>query len=276
MRLLPLLIFSIILAAAVTAIPELVNVTAPPQGWPCDEFKVMQKTFIANSTDIYTGVLCPRDSRLDLFSCQYGSCSFIAQAYKRSGVLPFFRGYDFGQTYRYHCYACEGTCALSAREGERVSIPQFFLGLNASIVTSQAPFNNEGVWNTKRGDAGHYNVTVQIREASKIDEATFCVAIAKNNAPAVLKVAAQSITVNEGDTVSLPVTCADPNGDAVTETYSGWMNTKERKTTYTDAGKYSVQVLCLDTEGVGQKATIKVMVLDINRPPEIYGVEKRK
>ncbi|MBI2572492.1 hypothetical protein HYV86_01420 [Candidatus Woesearchaeota archaeon] len=268
------LILTLTLYGAI-ATPTLVNVTALPQGWPCDEFKVMQKTFIANATDIYTGLLCPRDARYDLFECPGDTCSFIGQAYKVQGTLPLFTPYEIGQTYRYHCYACEGTCALTVREGERISLPQFFEGLNVSLLTSQAPFTPDGIWNTKRGDAGHYNVTVQIKDATKIDEATFCVAVNKINIPPHIRINATRIVVNEGDTVTIPVTCTDPNNDPVTITYTGWMFTNERKTTYEDAGKYTVDVTCLDNEGVGQKATVHVEVLDVNRPPEIFQVERR-
>ncbi len=258
----------------VAAVPTLVNITAPPQGWPCNEFKVMQKTFIANETDIYTGLLCPRDARLELFSCADNTCSFVGQSYKVQGTLPFFTNYELLQTYRYHCYACEGTCALTVREGERISLPQFFQGLNVSLMTSQAPFNPDGIWFTKRGDAGNYNVTVQIKDENKIDEATFCVAVTKINVPARLQLSATSIAVNEGDKIVLPVSCVDANNDPVTITYSGWMLTKEKTTTYDDAGRYKVDVSCVDNENAGQKATINVEVVDVNRPPQINNVQR--
>ncbi len=50
------------------------------------------------------------------------------------------------------------------------------------------------------------------------------------------------IAVNEGDTVTLNPTATDPDGDALTYTYSGWMTSASYTTGYNDAGTYTVTV----------------------------------
>jgi len=54
------------------------------------------------------------------------------------------------------------------------------------------------------------------------------------------------ISVNEGDTVTLIPTANDPDGDALTYTYTGWMTSDTYTTGYQDAGIHTVTVTVSD------------------------------
>ena len=74
------------------------------------------------------------------------------------------------------------------------------------------------------------------------------------------------ITVYEGETINIPVDASDREGDELTVTVTGWMNSQTYTTTYDDAGEYTVTVIVSDGE-YEAKQTFKVTVLDKNRPP---------
>ena len=77
------------------------------------------------------------------------------------------------------------------------------------------------------------------------------------------------MSIQEGKTVTLSATCTDPERDRVFLSYSGWMNTPSRLTTYDDEGTHSVNVECLDEFGLLSKQTITINVINRNRPPVI-------
>jgi hypothetical protein len=82
------------------------------------------------------------------------------------------------------------------------------------------------------------------------------------------------VEVYETETVVLDAKCTDPNGEDVTITYSGWMDSSTKKTGYDDAGEYEVTVTCSDSSKTSQTAKVKVTVLDKNRPPKISWKEE--
>ncbi|KKK49750.1 hypothetical protein LCGC14_3131900, partial [marine sediment metagenome] len=72
------------------------------------------------------------------------------------------------------------------------------------------------------------------------------------------------ITVNEGDTVTLNPTATDPDGDALTYTYSGWMTSASYTTGYNDAGTHMVTVTVSDGSLTdSQDVTITVVDVDV-------------
>ncbi|HIH23542.1 TPA: hypothetical protein HA251_00755 [Candidatus Woesearchaeota archaeon] len=85
-----------------------------------------------------------------------------------------------------------------------------------------------------------------------------------NTAP-VLKTISD-VTVKEGETIKLPISAIDREGDKLITTISGWMTGDTYKTTYDDAGSYTVKVTV--TDGVfNTTQVVKVTVIDQNRPP---------
>ncbi|MDR4506602.1 MAG: Ig-like domain-containing protein [Candidatus Scalindua sp.] len=68
------------------------------------------------------------------------------------------------------------------------------------------------------------------------------------------------VIVEEGDTVTLTPTAADPDGDALTFSYSGWMTSRSYTTNYNDAGTHTVTVTVSDGASIdSQDVTITVV-----------------
>jgi hypothetical protein len=132
-------------------------------------------------------------------------------------------------------------------------------------VTYSAPFGPDGVWKTKIGDAGTYDVDVVATDGEVTAKKTVTIKIGLlNTAPTLKKIG--SITVKEGETVKIPVSATDREGDKLTTTISGWMTADSYKTTYEDAGSYTVKVSVTDGEFTTDEI-VTVTVVDQNRPP---------
>lgn len=137
-------------------------------------------------------------------------------------------------------------------------------GDNITVDFSE-PFNNQGVWKTKLGDAGEYKVSVVASDGKAVTKKEVKVTINMKNTAPVLK-PIPPVIVNEGETVTIPVIAYDRENDPLIVTYSGWMDTSSKKTGYDDAGNYTVIVSVSD----GQYTTtqqVQVIVKDVNRPP---------
>ena len=143
--------------------------------------------------------------------------------------------------------------AVSDPDGDKVTL------------TFSAPFDKDGVWKTKIGDAGSYTVDVVASDSGTTTKRTVVIKVGLLNTAPVLKTISD-ITVKEGETVKLPISATDREGDKLTVTISGWMTTDAYKTTYNDAGSYTAKVTVTD----GEFTTIQVVnivVVDVNRPP---------
>ena len=85
-----------------------------------------------------------------------------------------------------------------------------------------------------------------------------------DNSPPVLDPIA-NITVNEGATVVFNPAATDSDGDQLSFSYAGWMNTSRYTTNYSDAGTYSVTVTVSDgTLTDNQVVTITVNNVDLD------------
>ncbi|MCX6706873.1 MAG: hypothetical protein NT001_01905 [Candidatus Woesearchaeota archaeon] len=132
--------------------------------------------------------------------------------------------------------------------------------------TFSAPFDSNGKWQTKVGNAGDYLVTVTASDGKTQTAKTVKIkVVTKNNPPVIEKIA--DITAKEGDTVSLSPKVLDPEGDPVTIKYSGWMTSNTKTTGYNDAGSYTVTVTASDGK-LETSQNVKVTVQDVNRGPE--------
>ena len=85
------------------------------------------------------------------------------------------------------------------------------------------------------------------------------------NMPPVLDPIAD-ITVNEGDTVIFNPTATDPDADALTFSYSGWISSPSYATTFTDAGVYTITVTVTDG-ALTDSQDVTVTVANVNRTP---------
>ena len=75
------------------------------------------------------------------------------------------------------------------------------------------------------------------------------------------------ISVSEGETVGFSPTATDPDGDALTFSYTGWMTSDTYTTNYLDAGVYTVTVTVSDGKLTdSQVVTVTVTDTDITPP----------
>ncbi len=155
-------------------------------------------------------------------------------------------------------------------EGDLVSFPNlkaFDPDGDKITYTFSAPLDSNGKWQTKVGDFGEKVVTITASDGkSKASQKIKIVVAAKNRAPVIQLI--EDVVVSEGDTVKLTPVITDSEDDKLTVSYSGWMNSNTKATTFGDAGKYVVTVKATDgTSTVSKK--VNVIVTKQNRAPSI-------
>lgn len=127
------------------------------------------------------------------------------------------------------------------------------------------PLDNNGIWFTKEGDAGSYEVELTASDGQLSDVTTFRITVLPYNEPPILY-GVGDITASEGDLIVLGITAEDPEGNPVKLSFSGWMNSGQKQTDYEDAGTYAVTVTASDGEKT-TKTIFAVTVNNKNRPP---------
>jgi hypothetical protein len=157
------------------------------------------------------------------------------------------------------------------KEGQKVRINPSARDPDGDTVTFtyDFPLDESGAWQTEVGDAGEYEVLVTASDGTATAEVIFVVTVEAINRAPVIELASP-VLVKEGDIAELNPTITDQEGDEVRVTYSGWMNSNTRQTTYDDAGNHKVTITARDS--AGNEATLEVIVSveDVNRPP-IFG-----
>jgi hypothetical protein len=168
-----------------------------------------------------------------------------------------------------------GKCDFTVNEGDTVRLaPKGFdpdpeIGPAGKLIwTFYQPFDKNGVWRTKKGDAGRTSSKVRLSDGELYDERTFCVDVLKTNSAPKLS-GLRDVSAKEGDQVKLTPRCTDPDGDKVVITISGWMTSDSKTLKYTDEGKHKVTVTCTDPDGLKDTETITITVSDVNRPPTL-------
>jgi hypothetical protein len=196
------------------------------------------------------------------------------QEYCRSGTIVY-KNESQNQKPRIVTSAKPGECEFVVEETETVRLrpegydPDPEIGPAGRLIwTFFKPFDENGVWRTKKGDAGKTTSKVRLSDGELTDEATFCVEVLKTNSPPVLS-GLRDISAKEGDKVEIRPVCTDPDGDKVTIKISGFMSSDSKTLTYDDEGKHSVTVTCTDPDGEQDKKTITITVSDVNRPPTL-------
>ena len=165
-----------------------------------------------------------------------------------------------------------GLTTITVNEGELVVLKPESEDPDADTIlyTFSEPLNKDGRWQTKKGDAGNYEITITASDGELTDTQKILLVVESVNKPPVLKQIAD-ITVNEGETVSFKPVATDPDGDKITITYSGWMTEASYTTNYDDAGTHIVTVTASDgKESTSQDVT--VIVNNVNRPPRIVNI----
>jgi hypothetical protein len=156
-------------------------------------------------------------------------------------------------------------------EGDLVSFPN----LKAEdpdgdpiTYTFSAPLDTSGQWKTQEGDAGEYVITITASDGkNEVSQNVKIIVETLNKAPTIT-LSATEITVNEGETVKIDAQASDADGDEVTLTFSGWMDSPTRETTFDDEGRHTVTITATD----GKKESVQdvtVIVNNVNRAPKL-------
>ena len=137
--------------------------------------------------------------------------------------------------------------------------------------TFSSPLDGEGEWQTEKGDAGEYEVSVVASDG--IDSVTKYVVLVietSNSAPVLL---VNDVSFNEGDLVKLDVDVSDADGDSVSVVYSIPLDEDgEWQTGYDDSGKYKISVDA--TDGINSVTeTITLTINNVNRAPVLEPIE---
>ncbi len=159
---------------------------------------------------------------------------------------------------------------ISAYEGDLIDLKPFVKDPDGDQVKLgyTAPFDQNGIWQTKVGDEGFYSVIVTATDNKEsFVTKQIILRILVKNKPPVIKIA-DRLEFAEGDLIRLNPEISDVDGDEVVVIYSGWMDSKAYQTTYEDAGIYAVNIRADDGREIVSK-NVTVVVRPFNRKPEI-------
>jgi hypothetical protein len=136
---------------------------------------------------------------------------------------------------------------------------------DAVSISIGDPFDNDGFWQTGIGDAGVYDVQVKVTDG--VDEVIEFsrVTVEKFNYPPEIYID-DVIEVNEGDLIQLEPEVFDADGDALTITYRGFMDSSTYQTDFGDAGTYVTTIRVTDGKAIVEKE-VEIIINKINRPP---------
>ena len=129
------------------------------------------------------------------------------------------------------------------------------------------PFDASGKWQTKEGDAGKYPITITASDGKANTTQDITVVILRAKKAPVIE-CPESVTVKEGDMISLTCNIYDPEGDQAIVEYSGFMKSSTYRATYDDAGNYTTVVSAKNNYKSASK-TVKVNILNTDRAPVI-------
>ncbi|MFH1849262.1 MAG: Ig-like domain-containing protein [archaeon] len=160
-------------------------------------------------------------------------------------------------------------------EGELVSFPNLAStdeDGDEITYTFSEPLDEKGEWKTRIGDAGEYRVRITASDGKTLTAQDILIIVQESNLPPEIDVETE-ITVLEGGTVIIDPIVEDPEGDEVVVSYSGWMTSSARNTTYEDAGEYNVTISASDGTNTVER-NVKIIVQNVNRPPVINELGK--
>lgn len=258
-------VFLLLLAIVVSA--QLVVLDGNSASYSCDEFTMLEKTFVAGAERIRVGVLCSRDSRIEVGKCIGGECGVQKEVFKQAGDLPLLGGFEIGGRYSYTCYACEGSCAVEYKEGERVDLRRNFGELDFSVIESEAPLSLIGMWRTDFESSGEYMTRVALFGEHANDTAEFCVKVHDVNQGAYFMGLPSQIRVREGETLDFTEYCVDKEKGGVAVEVVEWDGNFMHQFGYDESGSHDLKVGCYDEMGVGETREVMVVVEDVNRAP---------
>jgi len=182
----------------------------------------------------------------------------LNQSTTTSSVTPVQSGEDNFKNVSY---------TLTATEGDLVTLKLKAVDPDGLPLTYSygTPLNDQGLWQTKDGDAGKYLVRVTASDGFSSTIADVLVVINARNKPPVID-CPDEVTVKEGETVNLDCTFFDKEKDAIIVDYSGWMTSPTYTTNFDSAGDHKVLVRASDGFSNSTK-TVVVHVQNVPRSP---------
>jgi len=144
------------------------------------------------------------------------------------------------------------------------------------VVSYSKPFNQDGIWRTKIGDAGTHDATITVKDGHNIVRKDFTVFVEEVNTYPVLE-EIPDIFVDEGEKIILDIKVSDRETEDLTIKIEGFMDSEEYLTTYEDAfpngceakgctANYRATVTVSDGE-LKRSQIVRIHVRDVNRPP---------
>ncbi len=220
--------------------PESDTVTVTYSGWMTSNERMTEFTDAGTYTVTITASDGKRETKKDV--------SIVVENVNRAPVL-------------------EKMAPVEAIEGESLTVEPKASDPDGDKLkfTFSTPLDSAGTWKTEEGDAGSYKVRVVVSDGNKEATGDVSVNVRPKNNPPELTVPA-TITVQEGDKVTIEPAVKDPEGKEVTITYTGWMRSNVYQTDYDDAGQHKVTVSASDGFNTVKKDVI-VIVEEVNRPP---------
>ncbi|MBI2564810.1 hypothetical protein HYV79_02365 [Candidatus Woesearchaeota archaeon] len=158
--------------------------------------------------------------------------------------------------------------SFKAVEGEIITLNPRISDQDGDVVTVEyfPPFNSQGVWQTRIGDAGEYTAKVIVRDG--FEEVIFetLVTVISLNHPPIITLENNPVYVKENQTIILNPVVTDLDKDEIIITYFGWMNESSKQTSFYDAGTYQVVIKASDGKDEVQENVV-IIVEDVNRMP---------
>lgn len=133
------------------------------------------------------------------------------------------------------------------------------------------PLNAQGRWQTQIGDEGRYLTTITVSDGKLSTSEDVLIIVARANRAPTIE-CPESFTVNEGESLHIDCNIYDEEGDDILISYEGWSTSSNKKTTFNDAGEYTV--LLRASDGNKESTTrVAVIVNNVNRAPELSPLE---
>ena len=165
---------------------------------------------------------------------------------------------------------------ITKNEGETITISPTATDPDGDDLTyTYSGWMTSNSYTTNFTDAGTHTVTVTVKDGEEghKDSKVVTVRVLNKNRPPLLGSIAD-ITKNEGETITISPTATDPDGDVLTYTYSGWMDSDSYTTNFTDAGTHLVTVTVSDGALTDSTASqdVTITVNNVNQPPVLGSI----
>lgn len=133
------------------------------------------------------------------------------------------------------------------------------------------PLNAQGRWQTQIGDEGRYLTTVTVSDGKLSTSEDVLIIVARANRAPTIE-CPESFSADEGELLYVDCNIFDEEGDDILISYEGWSTSSSKKTTFDDAGEYTVLLRASD----GNKEStheVKVVINNVNRAPVLEALE---